>query len=404
MQTKETSAPAAPAASRGQRYSKSHLIGLAILVFMAGAIFGIYGNRFLARTGLVTQASLTSAEQFREIRSILQSSFNGDLDPQKQEEGALKGYVSSLGDPYTTFLSAEEAKELSDDLRGELSGIGIEVGIKNNLLTVIAPIDDTPAAKAGLKSGDVIARIDDKDASELTLDEAVKQIRGQAGTEVKLIVVSQSAAPREVKIIRERIQVSSVKTEIKNGDVGYIRLRRFGDDTDAAIQAAAADFASKGITKIVLDLRDNPGGYLDSAVTVSSEFVSRGTIVEERGKHIDSKKLMATPGGKLTNAKVVILINGGSASASEIVAGAVKDNNRATLVGEKTYGKGSVQEVKNLGSGAQLKVTVAGWYTPNGVNISKEGIKPDVAVELTNEDANAGRDPQLDKALEIVRQ
>lgn len=378
--------------------------GLAVLLFVVGLVLGIYGNRFVVRTGLAPQASLTSSEQYQEIKSILKKSFDGEVKPAEQEEGALKGYVSSLGDPYTTYLSKQEAKELTDDLRGELSGIGIEVGIKNDRLTVIAPIDDTPAAKAGIKSGDVIAKIDGKDTPEITLEEAVKRIRGEQGTVVTLLIVSANEAPRELKITREKIQVSSVKTEIKDGNIGYIRLRRFGDDTDAAIRSAAADLASKGIGKIVLDLRDNPGGYLDSAVTVSSEFIASGTVVEERGRHVDAKKLTVSPGGKLTTAKLIVLVNEGSASASEIVAGALKDNKRATLVGEKTFGKGSVQEVKSLGNGAQLKVTVARWYTPNGVNISKEGIKPDVEVKLTPDDSNAGRDPQLDKALEIARQ
>lgn len=238
----------------------------------------------------------------------------------------------------------------------------------------------------------------------MTLDTAVDKIRGEKGTEVKLTILRGSDKPLELTIVRDTITVSSVKYEVKPGGIGYIRLRQFGDDTDTAIRAATADLAKQGVTKIVLDLRDNPGGYLNSAVTVSSEFLDSGTVVEERSRHSESKTLVANPGGALTKVKLIILVNGGSASAAEIAAGALKDNGRATLVGEKTYGKGSVQEIKNLSDGNQLKVTVAHWYTPKGVNISKEGIAPDVEVKNSSEDYNAGRDPQLDKALELAAQ
>ena len=390
-----------PVKKPGVSLTRLQLAGWVAALVVIGGIIGVFGYKAVVAR---TNTAAATSEQFREIRSILESSFNGDLNDEKQAEGALRGYVASLGDPYTVYLNASEAEELSNDLAGQLSGIGVEVGLKNDRLTVIAPIDETPAAKAGIRAGDVIATIDGQSTSELTLDEAVKKIRGEKGTEVKLTVVREGEEPKELAITRDQIQVSSVKYEVKDGDVGYIRVRRFGDDTDTAIRNAAADLAKQGITKIVLDLRDNPGGYLNSAVTVSSEFLADGVVVEERGRHMESKQLVANPGGNLTNAKLVILIHEGSASASEITAGALKDNGRAILVGEKTYGKGSVQEVKQLSNGAQLKVTVAGWFTPKGVNISKEGIKPDIEVKLTSEDSNAGRDPQLEKALEAVRQ
>ena len=390
-----------PVKKPGVSLTRLQIAGWVAALVVIGGVIGVFGYKAVVTR---TNTAAATSEQFREIRSILESSFNGDLNDEKQAEGALRGYVASLGDPYTVYLNASEAEELSNDLAGQLSGIGVEVGLKNDRLTVIAPIDETPAAKAGIRAGDVIAIIDGQSTSELTLDEAVKKIRGEKGTEVKLTVVREGEEPKELAITRDQIQVSSVKYEVKDGDVGYIRVRRFGDDTDTAIRNAAADLAKQGITKIVLDLRDNPGGYLNSAVTVSSEFLADGVVVEERGRHMESKQLVANPGGNLTNAKLVILINEGSASASEITAGALKDNGRAILVGEKTYGKGSVQEVKQLSNGAQLKVTVAGWFTPKGVNISKEGIKPDIEVKLTPEDSNAGRDPQLEKALEAVRQ
>lgn len=391
----------APAKS-GVYLSKWKLAGFGLVILSLGVLFGVVGQK-----AYVTRSANTSTanpQQFQEIRSILQNSFDGELNDEKQAEGALRGYVASLGDPYTVYMNAEESKELSDDLAGQLSGIGVEVGIKNDRLTVIAPIDETPAAKAGIRAGDVIAAIDGQDSSTLTLDEAVTKIRGEKGTTVKLTIARSGEELKELNIVRDTITVSSVKHELKDGDVGYIRVRRFGDDTDAAIRQAAADLAAKGINRIVLDLRDNPGGYLNAAVSVTSEFLADGVVVVERGRHVEENKLVANPGGNLTRAKLVILINEGSASASEITAGALKDSGRATLVGEKTYGKGSVQEVKSLTGGSQLKVTVANWYTPNGINITKEGIKPDVEVKYTTEDANANRDPQLDKALEVVRQ
>lgn len=369
-----------------------------VIALMLGLGFG-----WVVRGTTITRGSQAVAD-LAGVKQILKDNFDGDIDGEKMSQGAVRGLVASLGDPYTTFLDKTQSKALSDSLKGELSGIGIEIGLKNNRLTVISPLDGSPAAKAGLRSGDVIGLIGTEDTSEMTLDTAVDKIRGEKGTEVKLTILRGSDKPLELTIIRDTITVSSVKYEVKTGGIGYIRLRQFGDDTDTAIRAATADLAKQGVTKIVLDLRDNPGGYLNSAVTVSSEFLDSGTVVEERSRHSESKTLVANPGGALTKVKLIILVNGGSASAAEIAAGALKDNGRATLVGEKTYGKGSVQEIKNLSDGNQLKVTVAHWYTPKGVNISKEGIAPDVEVKNSSEDYNAGRDPQLDKALELAAQ
>jgi carboxyl-terminal processing protease len=346
------------------------------------------------------------------VESILQQKYNGNIDYQKMSEGAASGAVASLGDPYTVFLDEKANKELANDLSGELSGIGVEVGEKNGKLTVIAPIDGTPAANAGLKAGDFIAAIDGTDSHSLTIDEAVNKIRGEKGTKVKLVIVRGSEQPKELEITRDIINVPSVSYELKQDNIGYIKIRRFGDDTAKAVREAGASLRSQGAKAIVLDVRDNPGGYLQSAVEIASEFYSDGVVVEERSKNSKTKIDKAIAGGTMTDFPVVVLINGGSASASEILAGALNDNKKAILVGEKSYGKGSVQEVICLNSvfltsncnGASLKVTVANWYTPAGVNISKEGIKPQVEVRLTEDDSNNNRDPQLDKALETAKQ
>ena len=346
------------------------------------------------------------------VESILRQKYNGDIDYQKQSEGAAAGAVAALGDPYTVFLDKESNKELSNDLKGELSGIGVEVGQKNNRLTIIAPFDGTPADAAGLRSGDIIIGINDEDTANLAVDQAVSKIRGEAGTKVKLTILRGNEPPKDFEITRELINIPSVTSEMKDNNIGYIKIRRFGEDTSEQVKIAGNNLKAQGAKVIVLDVRDNPGGYLQSSVEVASEFYSDGVVVEERSRNSKPKIDSALPGGTLTKLPVIVLINGGSASASEILAGALNDNDRATLVGEKTYGKGSVQEVICLNSlflssdcdGPSLKVTVANWFTPAGINISKEGIKPEVEVKLTSEDANAGRDPQLQKALELAKQ
>lgn len=351
-----------------------------------------------------TITSGINAQRFSEVRDVLLKKYDGEINHDKETEGAIAGMVASLGDPYTVYLDEASSKQLNDDLKGELSGIGIEVGIKNNRLTVIAPIDETPADRAGLKSGDVIAAIDNTDSSTLTLDEAVNKIRGEEGTQVKLLIIRGSNSPQEHVIRREKITVASVTNQVKEDNIGYIKIRRFGDDTISAVRSAAAELNNLGVKAVVIDLRDNPGGYLDGAVKITSEFQASGVVVEERSKFDKNpKKQEAARGGIMTDIPVVLLVNEGSASASEIMAGSLKDNGRAVLVGEKTYGKGSVQEVVELSNGKSLKVTVAHWYTPKGVNITKEGIKPDVEVKNSTDDFNNGNDPQLQKAIEIAK-
>jgi carboxyl-terminal processing protease len=384
---------------------------------LVGGLFFVLGvavSYLGVRAGVLSPAASNkiNLDSFWQANSILQQKFDGDIDPTKQSEGATAGMVASLGDPYTVFLDKKANQELANDLKGELSGVGIEIGIKNNKLVVIAPIDGGPAQKAGIKAGDYIVGIDGKDAGGFTLDEAVKTIRGEAGTQVKLTVIRGTNSPKEITITREKIQIPSVTSEIKDGNIGYIKIRRFGDDTVTAVSQAVSSLKSQGVKAVVIDVRDNPGGYLDGAIKISSQFMSQGVVVQEKSRHTADKSFSAISGGMMTDIPVIMLINGGSASASEIMAGALHDNNRATLVGEKTFGKGSVQEVVclngiglSLGNdeckGDALKVTVAHWYTPNGINISKEGIKPDVEVKAAAE--NDTSDPQLQKALEVAK-
>lgn len=401
-----------PAETQSSPYKKQYIVYvlLALVFFVLGFVINAFGPKL--HIGSSSKSSTIDLNKFWQVNTILQGKFDGDITADKQAQGAIAGMVASLGDPYTTYLTQEENQDLSDQLSGKLSGIGIEIGRKNDKLVVIAPIDATPAAKAGLRSGDVILAVDGADASSMTIEDAVKKIRGEKGTSVKLLIARGTESPQEITITRDDITVPSVTSELKNGNIGYIKIRTFGQNTANDVSTAAQNLVNQGAKAIILDVRDNPGGYLDAAVKISSNFIQNGTVVTEKSRHGEDKTFNASGNGAFTNIPVVVLVNNGSASASEILAGALHDNNRAVLVGEKTYGKGSVQEVVCLGkesllgacSGDALKVTVAHWFTPKGVNISKEGISPDQNVAFTTQDYNAGLDPQLQKALEVATQ
>jgi carboxyl-terminal processing protease len=382
---------------------RSGIISIVLIVgaFWAGDAFhGRFYNPFTPHS--TEQINFSS---LNDLYVLMRNNFDGKLDKQAMLDGARAGLVAAGGDPYTVYLDAEDAQKLSNDLTGKLSGIGAEIGIKNAYVTVIAPVDGTPAQKAGLQPGDIIAKIDGQDTTGMSVDTAVSKIRGKKDTKVTLTLVRGAAAPAfDVTITRDNITVPSVKWSMKEPTIGYIQIARFGPDTAELTDKAAIDLKAQGAKKIILDLRNNGGGYLDAGVAVASEFLPEGkSVVEERTDGKTRDKMSSTGGGKLIGIPLVILVNGGSASASEIVAGALHDNGVAKLYGEKTFGKGSVQEIKKLPGGAELKVTIAHWYTPKGININKEGIKPDTEVKLTTEDYNASRDPQLDAALSALR-
>ncbi len=387
-----------------KRFIQFAEIGLLVLVLMAGSFVAGHETRNVAIGPVFKSSQGLDLASLNDIYATLSSKFDGTIDKTKLLDGAKAGLVAAAGDPYTTYMDAKEAKDLNDDLKGELSGIGAEIAIKNSKLVVVSPIAESPAEKAGLKAGDQILLINDEDTTGMALDQAVSKIRGPKETTVKLKIVRGSTAPFDLTITRALITVASVKWSMKPGNVGYIQISRFGTDTSSKMEQAATELTKQGAKKIVLDLRGNPGGYLDAGVSVASQFMQAGKlVVEERHAGKSTDKLTAEAGGELIGLPTIVLINGGSASASEIVAGALHDSGAARLVGEKSFGKGSVQDITNLGGGAQLKVTIAHWYTPNGVNINKEGIKPDVEVKLEQADYDAGRDPQLDKALELLK-
>lgn len=321
--------------------------------------------------------------------------------------GAISGMVDSLGDPYTTFFPPAEATAFESEIEGNFEGVGMEMGIKDGILTVVTPLKGSPAEKAGLKAGDKVIQIDGKPTADLSIDQSVKLIRGKRGTTVELTVTREGTpAPLEFKIVREVINLPIIDTKVdqKNG-IFTIRLYNFSAQSASLFRNALRDFVNSKTSKLILDLRGNPGGFLDAAVDMASWFLPPGrTIVTEDYGKGQSQTVERSKGYNIFNdsLKMVILVDGGSASASEILAGALSEYGKAKLVGTKTFGKGSVQEYIPLGDTA-LKITVARWLTPNGKSISDGGLKPDVEVEITADDVKAGRDPQMDKAIELLK-
>lgn len=323
------------------------------------------------------------------------------LTDKKLFYGALQGLVEATDDPYSVFMNPEQAKEFNDDLAGTFEGIGAEIGFRDNVLAIMAPIEDMPAAKAGVRAGDKIFAIDGKNASKLSLEQAIKAIRGPKGTKITLTLLrDKEPKPIDITIVRDTVVVKSVKTTWRPADKIYvIKVSNFNDETDHLFVEAAQDAVARGAHGVILDLRNDPGGYLESAIAMASQWIPEGVIVSQQYGDREKTDHQSTGSGKLSGMRTVVLVNEGSASASEIVAGALKDYGKATLVGKKTFGKGSVQVLRQLPDGSVIKVTTAKWLTPKGANINEKGIEPDIAVERTLEDREAGKDPQFDRAL-----
>jgi len=317
--------------------------------------------------------------------------------------GSIKGMAASANDPYTVFMTPTETKEFSNDLAGTFEGIGAEVGMRNNIITIIAPLSGMPAEKAGLKAGDKIYAIDGKSALGLTVDEAVKLIRGTKDTFVTLTIIrDKETTPREIKIQRGVIVVKSVTVTNRPDGITVIKVSSFNDDTLGLFNDAVKQVVAKKPKGIILDLRNNPGGYLDTAVAMASEWIKGGPVVLEQFGDGKRNEYNAAGNPQLGDYKTMVLVNGGSASASEIVAGALRDYKKATLVGENTFGKGSVQTIRDLSDGSSMKITVAAWMTPNGDSINEKGLAPQVEVKLTAADVEKNKDPQLQKAVDLI--
>lgn len=334
------------------------------------------------------------------------------LDPKKMFYGAIKGMVSATEDPYTFFLTPEENRQSKDDLGGKFEGIGAQLGLKENRIIIVAPLKNSPAESAGVKAGDFINKVDDQETREWTLPQAVSKIRGPKGTKVKLIL-ERDAKELELSIMRDEIKVESVELSYEKnnkGQIAHLKLNQFGENTneewDRAVDEIAGKWRRKEIKGMILDLRDNPGGYLDGAVYLAADFLPEGkVIVKQESTTSNSRTYYVERTGKLLDVPLVVLINKGSASASEILAGSLRDYKRSKLVGEKTFGKGSIQEALDLKDDAGIHITVAKWILPNGDWINGKGIEPDTNVENKVEDGTTltrENDKQLEKAIEEV--
>lgn len=334
------------------------------------------------------------------------------MDMQKMLYGAISGMVDSVGDPYTAFFEPVVSKKFQEEISGSFGGVGIEIGKKNGFLTVISPIKDSPAYKAGILTGDRIIKVDSKPTLDLSVEEAVEMIRGKIGTKVILTVLRNGKTESfDFELVREAIKIPSIKWEMLAGDVAYLQLYTFNQNIDADFKEAAEEILKSNAKKLVIDLRNNPGGLLDSAINLAGWFLDKGqVVVMEEFRDGTRQSFKGEGNGSLRVYPTIILMNGGSASASEILAGALHDNKNIQIVGEKSFGKGSVQELANFDGGSSLKVTIAKWLTPNGRSITDLGIEPNYKVEIpknpeegTLEFGKPGKDPQLDKALELLK-
>lgn len=329
----------------------------------------------------------------------LADNFDGTLDTQKLIAGASRGLVEAAGDQYTVYMDKEEAADFNDSLTGSIGGgIGVELAERNNLPTIIRLLQNNPAEKAGLQINDIIVKVNDEDVTSDTVSKLVTKIRGEAGTTVKL-TISRDGQQKDFSITRAEVNNPSVYGEVRDG-IGIMTVTRFDENTGSLARQVARNFKQQNVRGVVLDLRGNGGGYVTAAQALAGVWLNNQLVTTERSGGSVTDELKSTGSPILNGIPTVVLVNGSSASASEIVAGALHDHKIATLIGTTTFGKGSVQKLINLPDSAMLKVTVARWYTPNGLNISEKGIQPDKNVTLTPEDANAGRDPQLEAALQ----
>lgn len=340
-------------------------------------------------------------EVMKEAYRQLAANYDGDLDANKLSDGAARGMVKAVGDDYTTFLDKEEAAEFNKSLNGEVSGIGAEIGVRNLQPTVLRVLDDSPAKKAGLKTGDIFVAVNGTSVAGETASGVADKVTGEAGTTVKL-TMRRGSESLDFSITRAQISDPSVRWSVSD-DIGVLTISRFDDNTGSLARKAAKEFIDKGVKSVIVDLRNNGGGYLTAAQEVASLWLDSGkTVVTEKSRGQVTETVKASGNPTLKGKKTIVLVNGSSASASEIVAGALKDYQAAILVGEKTFGKGTVQKVINLSDDRILKVTVARWYTPQDRNITKEGIQPNQTVKMSSDDNNVGRDPQMARAKELA--
>lgn len=384
------------------------------LIFFAGMYFGYKHRPYVDQVvGVSNKTSISVADEdfspFWKVWHIIDEKYPGAdaVTQAKRIQGAISGLVSSLDDPYSVFFPPEESKDFEATINGSFEGVGMEIGIKNKTLTVIAPLKNTPAERAGMKAGDLILKIGDTVTSDMTVEKAVRLIRGPQGTDIKLTIFREGEdKPRDISITRDVIEIPTIDGSLRSDGIYVIRLYNFSANSAPLMEEQLRSFVASGSNKLVIDVRNNPGGYLDSAVQIASFFLPEGEVIvtEDFGKNGEPRAYRSRGYNLLSNSniKVAVLVDKGSASASEILAGALNEHGIAPLIGETTYGKGSVQEVLNVTKDTTLKLTVAKWLTPNGVSISEHGLTPTISVEVP-EDTDPLKDPVLERAVDYFK-
>lgn len=388
-------------------------LAVGLLLFGSGVLVGASGSVPILSNALPQSSLPPEAVDFGPLYKswrILEEHFavastTDEVSGEERVWGAIQGLAASYGDDYTIFLPPEEKEFFESEVRGDFEGVGMEIGVRDDVLTVVAPLKDTPAYRAGIQSGDKIIMIDGESMAGLTTESAVKRIRGEGGTSVTFTISRNGDAPFEVTVVRETITLPTLDTELRADGVFVLKLYGFNASAPQLFRDAIREFAYSGSDKMIIDLRGNPGGYLEVAVDMASWFlpVGKSVVIEDYNQESKNNTHRSRGYDVFTDQlKLVILIDEGSASASEIFAGALREHGKATLIGATSFGKGSVQQVFPVTDDTSLKVTVARWLTPNGTSISKGGITPDIEVEMTAEDREAERDPQLDRAVTFL--
>ena len=398
--------------------------GLIVVAFLVGSYLGVFylGNMLATKgivIGSVPEKAVADLEAIEDsgkysnlftLRSMLFSMYDGELDDEKLLEGAMKGMANAVGDPYTVYMDKEEFNKFMESSQGSFYGIGAQLGVRDNNITIIAPVEGSPAEQAGLKAGDIILKVDDYEVTDLNTEAVVSRVRGNQGEPVTLTIKREGIEePFEVTIVRAEIKTESVKGEIIEDGIGYIQISTFSDEeVSDKFTEKLNELKNEGMKKLILDLRGNPGGYLNECVKIASNFIPEGEVVTYTIDKYNKKVVSNSIGGDAIGVPLVVLVDGGSASASEVVTGALRDHGAAITIGTTTFGKGIVQQLKVLPNDmGGLKVTTSKYYTPNGENIHGTGITPDITVEIPQEilekDYDRNIDPQFKKALEVIR-
>lgn len=399
--------------------SKKKWIAWTVAIVLVTNVLTFFGTRNIAfflpngrPIGGETYSDIAKFQKMFMVRNLLYKYYDGKIDDNTLVEGAIKGMTASLNDPYTVFMNKKEFDAFNSTTEGTYTGLGLQVGVKDNNIVVISPFDDSPAKKAGIIAGDIIEKVDGKDVTGKDLDNAVNMMKGKEGTYVTLTINRTGKDMFDVKVARAKIQNVTVSGEMLDNNIGLIRLSMFDENTADNFNKKLKELQSKGMKGLIIDLRGNPGGLLTECVSIASDFIPKGKVIVSTIDKYKNEKKYNSDGGKAIGGSaiglpLVVLTDEGSASASEIFSGAIRDYKLGTLVGVKTFGKGVVQTIMDTGAGTGLKVTVSKYYTPNGENIHGKGIKPDINVEypqaLKDKPYDRSVDPQFSKALEVIK-